>query len=139
MRRLDFPGLKLLTPPKPGAPLDRAWRLTETLVRRMKQVAQAGGARFMVLSLPISDELLVLAPHPPFDPAYPDRRMAAFAARHGIPFIALRESFAEISRRGTTLFGFDADYPGWGHLNSAGHQAAAKTLAEFLAQHGLVP
>ena len=89
---------------------EEAWRVTEALLAQMNQYAQRNGARFMVVS----------APHPlqPATPmAYPDQRLARFAARSHVPFVA----WASVLRPQLYLRG--------GEWSAEAHRVAAEALA----------
>lgn len=62
----------------------------------------------------------------------PDRRLAAFCAKHGIPFLALEPVFREATRAGGS---FHWKYDG--HWNPSGNDLAARRIAEFLLGPGV--
>jgi hypothetical protein len=89
---------------------EEAWRVTEALLAQMDQYARRNGARFMVVS----------APHPlqPVNAmAYPDQRLAQFAGRSHVPFVA----WAEVLRPELYLRG--------GEWSAEAHRVAAEALA----------
>jgi hypothetical protein len=87
-----------------------AWHVTEALLAQMGEYAQRNGARFMVVS----------APHPlqPVNAmAYPDQRLAQFAARAHVPFVA----WGSVLRPELYLRG--------GEWSAEAHRVAAEALA----------
>jgi len=89
---------------------EEAWRTTEALLEGTREYARRNGARFMLAS----------APHP-LQPAnavaYPDQRLAQFAARSHVPFVAWASALRpELYLRG-------------GEWSSEAHRVAAEALA----------
>ena len=133
-----------------------AWAVTEALVLALDREAAAAGADFAVATL--SNGIQV---HPDAatrrafaarlgvpDLTYPDRRLTAFARRHGIRATALVVPLARLAeKRGLYLHGFEKP-PGaavggrpedlWrrnqGHWNRHGHRAAGEILARWLCE-----
>ncbi|MBI5717894.1 MAG: SGNH/GDSL hydrolase family protein [Burkholderiales bacterium] len=125
-----------------AAPADAAWRdawrITEGLLAAMAREAKAGGARFAVTTVTMSEQV-----HP--DPAvratvekrlgvpnlfYPEERIAEFGARHGFPVIRLAQPLQDVAARERVhLHGFKNTVMGHGHWNERGHQAAAEVIA----------
>ncbi|HEV2913295.1 MAG TPA: SGNH/GDSL hydrolase family protein [Pyrinomonadaceae bacterium] len=115
-----------------------AWRVTEGLIRLMRDEVENRGAKFLVVTL--SNAIQV---HPDAqgrkafmqrigatDLFYPDRRIEAFCEREGIPVLSLApslQSYAE--RQKIFLHGFDGNI-GNGHWNSAGHALAGELIAQ---------
>lgn len=142
------------TPPADAA-WERAWAVTEALVLELDREAAAAGADFALVTL--SNGIQV---HPDAatrarfaarlgvaDLTYPDRRLAAFARRHGIPALPLVAPLARLAeRRGLYLHGFVAPPPGTagealagfnqGHWNRHGHRAAGELVARWLCAAG---
>jgi len=128
-----------------GALWQDAWRVTEALIARVREVAAAGGADFLLVTVPYAVQV-----HPDravreamqaklgvADLFYPDRRLAAFAERHRIPALTLAPRMLEIAQaRGAALHGFANAKPGFGHWNEQGHAAAAALIAEKLCGCG---
>ena len=106
-----------LVPPRNEAWED-AWRITEALLVRMHHYSARNGARFAAFT----------APHPvqlgERDLLYPDRRIEAFAKRHGIAAFSLAEGMKQQSQKKALYF--------QRHWSEAGHAAAADLLAERL-------
>lgn len=92
---------------------EEAWRVTEALLAQMDRYARRNGARFMVVS----------APHPlqPVNAmAYPDQRLAQFAGRSQVPFVA----WANVLRPELYLRG--------GEWSAEAHRVAAEALAPHI-------
>lgn len=122
-----------------------AWRVTEALLRAMRDESKARGVPFAVASLSTGMQV-----HP--DPAvreafqekmevpglfYPDDRVRAFGAAEGIPVLDLgRPLQAYAVREKVFLHGFENTAPGEGHWNQRGHAQAAKEMAGWVC--GLV-
>jgi hypothetical protein len=120
-----------------------AWRVTEALLRAMRDDVAAHHARFFVVGLTNSIQV-----HP--DPAvreafrarigapdlsYPDRRLADFAAREGIAALALTPIFAaQVAADRRYYHGFPGPGMGKGHWNRDGHALAAKSIAPWMCQ-----
>jgi len=118
-----------------------AWRLTEALIARTREAAARNGAELLLVTVPYAVQV-----HPdrgvrePLkaklgvpDLFYPDRRIAAFAARHGIPALTLAPEMLKIAEtRRVALHGFRNAQPGFGHWNEQGHAAAAALIAQKL-------
>jgi len=129
-----------LTPPDER--WEKAWRVTELLIRSLGREAEAQGAAFLLVLLTNGIQV-----HP--DPALretfrlrigaegldlPNRRLASFAARHGISYLDLVPAFrAEAERTGAFLHGFGADLGG-GHWNERGHALAGHLIAEEICR-----
>lgn len=126
------------TPP-PGPAWREAWRVTEALIREMRDRAAAHGADFWIAGLSSPAQV-----HPDAavreaiaealgvdDLLYADRRVARLAAAEDIPHVALvapLRAYAE--RTGAKLHGF-GDFAG-GHWNETGHRVAGEALAAAL-------
>jgi len=117
-----------------------AWKITEASLLTMRDEVEARGARFFVVVLSTGMQV-----HP--DPAarkkyadwigsqdllYPDRRLAAFCRREGMPILLLAPAFQKYaSEHRVFLHGF-GDTQGGGHWNETGHRLAGKMMAEWL-------
>ena len=99
-----------------------AWDVTEAMIAAIRDSATAHGAGFLAVS--------VSYPTPMGD--YPDRRLAAFAAHHGLDFLPLTPGITDTVRlAGTPLHGFPPRL-NTGHWNAAGHRVAASLIAAHL-------
>lgn len=120
-----------------------AWRVTEALLRAMRDDVAAHGARFFLVTL--SNGIQV---HPDVavreefrtrlgaaDLFHADRRLGELAAAAGIPALALAPIFAERAAKDRTyLHGFTGANLGKGHWNRVGHRAAAEAIAPWMCQ-----
>jgi hypothetical protein len=119
-----------------------AWRVTEELLRQMRDEVKAKGAQFIVVTL--SNGIQVY-PEPPVreifmrrvgvkDLFYPDHRIKAFGDREGFRVVNLAPTLQEYAERNKVfLHGFGRDI-GNGHWNSNGHRLAGELLAQQLCQ-----
>lgn len=117
----------------------RAWRVTEGLLSSMNHEVNKRGKAFWIVTLTNGKQV-----HPDrklrnrymrklgvANLDYPDRRIAAFAARNGIPAISLLAPFRKhADTRGEILHGFDRR--GVGHWNRAGHRLAGTIISQKL-------
>jgi GDSL-like Lipase/Acylhydrolase family len=115
-----------------------AWRVTEGLIARTRDLAEQNGAKLLLVTVPYAVQV-----HPDRelrealraklgveDLFYPDRRLAAFAKRQGIPAAILAPAMQKLAEsRGEALHGFANAQPGLGHWNERGHRAAADLIA----------
>ncbi|HEX6265568.1 MAG TPA: SGNH/GDSL hydrolase family protein [Burkholderiales bacterium] len=135
-------GLELPTLAPPQDPQwQEAWRVTELLLLRIRDLAQRNGARLAVFTVPFA-----MQAHPDAawrealqrkygtpDLAYPDRRVASFARANGMRAIELANELQALSvATGTYLYGFENTEVGFGHWNAHGHRAAAAIIARQL-------
>ncbi len=133
------PDAAVYRPPETAVWRD-AWALTEALIAEMNRLVRARGAGFWLVTLsnPIQvhpdaalrRDYMAAAGVETLD--YPDRRLADFGRRAGIPVVTLAGPMAEhVAREGVVLHGFP-EAPGNGHWNREGHRLAAEILAERL-------
>lgn len=117
----------------------RAWRITEKLLARTRDVATEAGADFLLVVL--SNGIQVHPDHAVrrrfaealgvYDLFYPDRRLGRFAAAHDIEHLLLAPRLAEYAAlHGQCLHGFIGAVPCGGHWNAAGHRVAGEIIAE---------
>ena len=152
----QFPGLQerrpdcewsvreqFLLPPADTSAWDAAWARTELLVERVQEECAALGAELCVVVIPSIVQVertgLVVAPElariletrpSPYDRSdfeLPERRLAAFFERTGIPWIQTLDALRELAR--TTN---DVTYLANGHINAAGHATVGGLLARWL-------
>lgn len=125
----------------PGDPVwKNAWRVTEGLLRRMKQEVKMGGARFFMVVL---SNAVQVYPDPlrrerfrkkigASDLFYPDRRIKRFAEENGISILTLAEDFQKhADKEGVYLHGFGSG-SGRGHWNEIAHRLAGERIAHWL-------
>jgi hypothetical protein len=120
---------------------ERAWRLTEALIASTRDLAAKQGAGFLLVTVPYAIQV-----HPSAearasfqrtlgapDLLYPDRRLAQFAARHGIDALALAPAMQHLAdETGVFFHGFPGTGMGLGHWNELGHTVAAQLIAQRL-------
>jgi GDSL-like Lipase/Acylhydrolase family len=119
-----------------------AWRVTEGLIRQMRDEVNQNGAKFVLVTLSNAiqvypDQLVrqkfmnYLGLNTMF---YPNLRLKAVAARANIDFLDLAEpmqAYADQNR--VFLHGFKSDL-GNGHWNANGHRVAAELIAQHFCQ-----
>jgi GDSL-like Lipase/Acylhydrolase family len=118
-----------------------AWQTTEALIDQMRREVEQHGAQFLLVTITADiqvypdrsvrqamiDRLGVI------DLFYPDRRLAEFADRQGIPFLDLAAPMQEAADRDHVFFhGFGGEI-GNGHWNEAGHKFAGELMASKIA------
>lgn len=121
-----------------------AWRVTEELLRRVRDEVAAHHARLRLVTLSNS-----IQAHPKAevrehfrwrigaaDLLYPDRRIAAFGRREAITVLTLAPELLRYAEQGQTyLHGFEGANLGRGHWNRDGHRVAARTIGPWMCQH----
>lgn len=126
----------------PGEEWERAWGITEKLLKEMKAGADLAGARFLLVSLTNGIQVFPDAERGQAaaralgaaDLFYPERRLRLFTRKSGIDYLALAPELHEYSKKtGKYLHGFKATGLGAGHWNESGHSLAGKLLAEYLS------
>lgn len=122
-----------------GEPYERAWRLAEALLLRLRDEVERQGARLVVAIFPgkaqVQDEsaraLLRIYPQLAargLDLDYPEKRLGDFLQRNGIDWVPMRAGMiARYRRSGRSLYHrYDS------HWSAEGHLAAAEILARSL-------
>ena len=114
---------------------EKAWRTTARLLVEFDTRVRGAGARLLLVYVPAivqierEDWQAKISRFGLLEEEYaldkPNRRLAAAAAGHGIPFLDLSPAFLA-SAVTETLFHRDS------HWNAAGHALAADTIAGFL-------
>ena len=114
---------------------EKAWRTTARLLLELDTRVRRADARLLLVYVPAivqierEDWQAKISRFGLHEEEYaldkPNRRLAAAAAEHGIPFLDLSPAFLA-SAVTETLFHRDS------HWNAAGHALAADTIAEFL-------
>lgn len=142
----DAPGVEqglepvVLRPPG-DALWEEAWKITEGLIAQTADYARRNGARFVVFTVPYAIQV-----HPDRslrealqaklgveDLFYPDRRLAEFGKRNGVPVLALAPQMQRLAEaRKLHYHGFEKSGLGRGHWNAEGHRAAADLIARHL-------
>lgn len=127
--------------PPSNADWQKAWSITEAMLRAARDESTAHRTPFAVATLTTGMQV-----HP--DPGvrrafmerlgidtlfYPDERIAAFGRREGIPVLNLaRPLQRQAEREKAFLHGFPNTPPGEGHWNERGHAAAAREMAGWV-------
>jgi hypothetical protein len=120
---------------------EEAWRVTEALIRRMRDECRLHGRPFAMVTLtrgiqvtpvPEEKEDFLRALGAP-DLYYPERRLAALGRQEGIPVLNLAPTMAEQAIRDRVYYHAHQDSLGVGHWSEAGHRAAADLIAGWLA------
>jgi hypothetical protein len=120
-----------------------AWRVSEDVIRLMRDEVEARGARFLLATL--SNAIQVdpdrarreryAARIGARDLFHPDRRLEAFARSEGIAAIALApELRAWAEESGRCVHGFEGPWRCRGHWNADGHRVAGEKLAAALCE-----
>ena len=118
-----------------------AWRVTEAILRTMRDECRKKGTPFALVTLtrgiqvtPRREEkekfLQRLGAE---DLYYPERRLAEFGKREGIPVLNLAPPMAKQAEERQVFFHAHRDSLGIGHWNQAGHEAAGELIASWLA------
>lgn len=123
-------------PPEEGAMSD-AWRVTEALIKVMRDEVAARGADFRVVTLSAPEQVDPrLANRESWktrlgvpDLYYQERRLRAFADAEHIRLLALAPAMAERAGRTGVFFHGKGRMAGEGHYNPAGHRAVAELIA----------
>lgn len=128
---------------RPSPVWERAWQLTERLIKEIHTESTRSGAKFVLVSVTNPGQV-------PPDPShmrdqaqrlgevdlfYPERRLRALAERERIEAILLAEPFADFAAAHRVyLHGFANTQLGGGHWNEAGHALAAELIAQYLCR-----
>jgi hypothetical protein len=124
-----------------------AWSVTEDLLRAIAADVRAHDAQFLLATL---SNGIQVNPDPAIrqafatrfgiaDLLYPDRRIQAFAASEGIPYLMLAPdllAWSEAHRQ--CVHGFDNALPCAAHWNVDGHRIAGELIAAKLC-HAVLP
>ncbi|MFN0152672.1 MAG: hypothetical protein ACKVU1_18370 [bacterium] len=122
----------------------RAWAETESLTARIRDLSEAAGARFLLVSLTMPQGYYpegladLVRAYPALaragaDLARPDSAIAQIAARRGFDLVALAPAFRERYARDGERLHFAVN----GHWNEAGHKLAAEVIALEMAKRNL--
>ncbi|HZH32311.1 MAG TPA: SGNH/GDSL hydrolase family protein [Pyrinomonadaceae bacterium] len=115
-----------------------AWRVTENLLRQMRDEVRGRGAQFIVATLSNGVQVhprpearaAFLARVGASDIFYPDMRLKSLGEREGFPVHTLAPALQQYAeQRQTFLHGFERNL-GNGHWNVEGHRAAGELLAQ---------
>ncbi len=120
---------------------EEAWRITEDLLRLLRDETNAKGAQFWLVTLSCGvqvhpDLAFRLAFQQRFgieDLFYPDRRLEEFSRREQIQSVVLAPALSEYAlRHGVFMHGFPNSRLGAGHWNETGQRLAGEMIAERL-------
>lgn len=119
-----------------------AWRVTEGLLRLMRDEVRGGGAKFVVATLSngvqvhpqASARVAFLRRVGATDIFYPDMRIKSLGEREQFPVLTLAPELQQYAEQHQVfLHGFGSDL-GNGHWNSNGHRVAGELLAQKLCE-----
>ena len=136
--QMDQLGISVYFNPK-NKEWNEAWKITESLIIKMRDETKQRGAKFMIATL--SNDIQV---HPDLqvqqdfikenglnDLFYPENRIEEFATKNKISNVILAPKLAEHAQRnGVFLHGFENYGMGFGHWNENGHRLAGHLIAE---------
>ena len=136
--QMDQLGISVYFHPK-NKEWNEAWKITESLIIKMRDETKQRGAKFMIATL--SNDIQV---HPNLqvqqdfikenglnDLFYPESRIEEFATKNKISNLILAPKLAEYAQRnGVFLHGFENYRVGFGHWIENGHKLAGHLLAE---------
>lgn len=126
-----------------NAEWQRAWQVTEGLLRRLASEVEQGGGQLLVSTL---SNGIQVDPDPARRQAfkqaqglqtlfYPDRRVQSIGEDAGFPVLNLAPQLQQLAQaEGVYLHGFDNTPPGQGHWNTRGHAAAGEKMAGFVCR-----
>lgn len=122
---------------QPSSAWQEAWLITEAILAAARDDATGAGATFLLVGAPTMWEVYPEEwdrfrerkglPAGGWDFDGPNRRLAELATRLGIGYLDLRPALREAAPGGTPLY-FHRDI----HWTAAGHEVAARALAEYL-------
>jgi hypothetical protein len=125
---------------------NEAWRVTELLIVKMRNEVRDKGARFVVVTVSNSPQVL---PSPASrddfkkrfsisDLFYPDNRIKSLGEREGITVLTLAPQLQEFAEKNNVfLHGFDKSI-GTGHWNATGHRVAGELIAKKICEGALL-
>ena len=136
--QMDQLGISVYFNPK-NKEWNEAWKITESLIIKMRDETKQRGAKFMIATL--SNDIQA---HPDLqvqqdfikenglnDLFYPESRIEEFATKNKISNVILAPKLAEHAQRnGVFLHGFENYGMGFGHWNENGHRLAGHLIAE---------
>jgi hypothetical protein len=129
-------------PPPPNSDWQKAWSITEGVLRLMRDECRSKHVPLAVVTLTTGNQVQpVLEEREKLlrrlgvkDLYYPDRRLAEFGRREGIPVLQLAPPMArQAEERHVFFHGFDGRL-GRGHWNRDGHRFAGELLASWIAR-----
>jgi hypothetical protein len=129
---------------KESPPEARAWKTVEALLLATRDEAERQGARYALAIVPAKWQVhkadwesLLAARGEPDDDRWvlrgPNRKLTQLAEAHQIPVVDLLPAFRDAADDGPRLY-----YPVDIHWTAAGHEIAARTIADFLRTSALL-
>lgn len=131
---------------KPTGEWDRAWRITDRSLERVRDRAAQAGVPLAIVSIPDwhmvdrgywrrSDDSKRLVDSGKGGPTAPVNLLRAIARRINVPMLDLLPVFQpRVDADGLGRYYLEGDY----HWTVAGNQVAAESVAAFLAERGLI-
>jgi GDSL-like lipase/acylhydrolase family protein len=118
-----------------------AWRVTEGLIRLMRDECRRKNTPFTVVTLTRGIQVTPLREQKEKflrqlnakDLYYPERRLAEFGKREGIPVFNLAPTMAPLAEERQVYFHSEQGIPGFGHWNEEGHRVAGELISSWLA------
>ncbi len=118
-----------------------AWRVTEGVLGLMRNESRENDTPFAIVTLtrgiqvtPVREKKeKFLAQLGAKDLYYPDRRVAEFGKREGVPVLNLAPMMAEEAEERQVYFHAENGVLGVGHWNQEGHRVAGEHIASWLA------
>jgi hypothetical protein len=124
------------------APRREAWRVTEGLLRLMRDEVRGRGAQFLVATLSSGVQV-----HPSpearaaflrrvgaTDIFYPDARLKSLGDREGFPVLTLAPSLQQYAEQHQVFLHGFGNSLGNGHWNQTGHRVAGELLAQQICE-----
>lgn len=132
--------------------LEYTWRINELILNAFHREATGDNVFFLLFSIPSSLETTPAlwerfrrtaagtSYADKIDRRLPERRLHAFAKRHGIPHLFLRPFLEEhLQRIAPGNPAYQVAYrQGMGHLNEAGHRLMAEALLDYLEDNKVI-
>lgn len=120
---------------------EEAWKVTEGVLRLMKEECRKKSTPFAIVTLtrgiqvtPMKEEKeKFLEQLGAKDLYYPERRLAEFGKREGVPVFNLAYDMAEAAEKRKVYFHAHEGKPGVGHWNPEGNRMAGELIASWLA------
>ena len=117
-----------------------AWRVTEAILREMRGECRRKNTPFAMITLTRG---IQVSPAPEKkeqflrqlgvkDLYYPERRLAAFGEREGVPVLTLAPGMSKMAEERQVYYHADHGVLGTGHWTKEGHQAAGELISSWL-------
>jgi hypothetical protein len=131
---------------KPSGEWDRAWRITDAVLERLRDRAAQAGAPLAIVGIPEwrmldraywqRDASKRLVESGRGGPDAPARLLSAAAGRLNVPHLDLLRTFQpRVDANGLYRYYIEGDY----HWTPEGHVVAADAVTTFLVENGLLP